>query len=152
MLDLIESTLHEAGIKTTRIDGKVPPAQRGARVDEFQNGDAQVFIGSIKACAEGITLTASSTVMFGEMDWTPAKMVQCEDRCHRIGQKNSVNIINLVIENSVDDYLTTVLHNKKIVLSALLNEGGEQEAEFIDFDMFDIFKYFGLSKAESQAA
>ena len=28
----------------------------------------------------------------------------------------------------------------------------EQEAELIDFDMFDIFKYFGLSKAESQAA
>lgn len=148
VLDLIESTLQQSGIKTTRIDGKVPPAQRGARVDEFQNGDAQVFIGSIKACAEGITLTASSTVMFGEMDWTPAKMVQCEDRCHRIGQKNSVNIVNLVIENSVDDYLTTVLHNKKIVLSTLLNEGDEQEAEFIDFDMFDIFKYFGLSKAE----
>lgn len=152
VLDLIESTLQEAGIKTTRIDGKVPSAQRGARVDAFQNGDAQVFIGSIKACAEGITLTASSTVMFGEMDWTPAKMVQCEDRCHRIGQKNSVNIVNLVIENSVDDYLTTVLHNKKIVLSTLLNEGEEQEAEFIDFDMFDIFKYFGLSKAEAQAA
>lgn len=152
VLDLIETTLNDSGLKTVRIDGRVPVAKRQELVDQFQNGDAQVFIGSIKACAEGITLTAASTVMFGEMDWTPAKMVQCEDRCHRIGQKNSVNIVNLVIENSVDDYLSTVLHNKRIVISTLLNEGSDQDEEFIDFDIFDIFKYFGLSKEESQAA
>ena len=147
VLDLVESTIHNAGLKTVRIDGKVPPASRQALVDEFQNGDAQVFIGSIRACAEGITLTASSTVMFGEMDWTPAKMTQCEDRCHRIGQKDSVNVVNLVIENSIDDFLTSILHNKRIVISKLLDEGDDQNAEYIDYDLFDLFNYFGLSKA-----
>ncbi|EJF68597.1 helicase domain-containing protein [Pseudomonas sp. Ag1] len=146
VLDLIESTLHKAGLKTVRIDGKVPTARRQELVDEFQNGDAQVFIGSIKACAEGITLTAASTVMFGEMDWTPAKMVQCEDRCHRIGQKDTVNVVNLVIENSIDDFLSSILHNKNIVISKLLDEGDDQEAEYISYDLFDLFKHFGLSK------
>lgn len=47
--------------------------------------------------------------------------------------------------------MATDLHNKKIVLSALLNEGEEQEGEFIDLEMLDFFKHFGLSKAESQA-
>ncbi|WP_252959100.1 DEAD/DEAH box helicase [Pseudomonas simiae] len=146
VLDLIESTLHKAGLKTVRIDGKVPTARRQELVDEFQNGDAQVFIGSIKACAEGITLTAASTVMFGEMDWTPAKMVQCEDRCHRIGQKDTVNVVNLVIENSIDDFLSSILHNKNIVISKLLDEGDDQDAEYISYDLFDLFKHFGLSK------
>ena len=81
------------------------------------------------------------------MDWTPAKMTQCEDRCHRIGQKDSVNVVNLVIGNSIDDFLTSILHNKRIVISKLLDEGDDQNAEYIDYDLFDLFNYFGLSKA-----
>lgn len=74
-------------------------------------------------------------------------MTQCEDRCHRIGQKDSVNVVNLVIENSIDDFLTSILHNKRIVISKLLDEGDDQNAEYIDYDLFDLFNYFGLSKA-----
>lgn len=157
VLDIVQDKLTAAGIKTVRVDGTMSQSARQESIDSFQNGDAQVFIGSIRACSEGITLTASSTVYFGEMDWTPAKMMQCEDRCHRIGQKNSVNVINVVVENTIDDYIASTLANKRVVIGKLLNEQTEQDEEYKEFDFDDFFKFFGMDadkieESENQAA
>ncbi|MBA1220053.1 DEAD/DEAH box helicase [Pseudomonas fulva] len=157
VLDIVQNKLAEAGIKAVRVDGSMSQKARQASIDGFQSGDAQVFIGSIRACSEGITLTASSTVYFGEMDWTPAKMMQCEDRCHRIGQKNSVSVINVVVENTIDDYIASTLANKRIVIGKLLDEESDQDGEYKEFSFYDFFKYFGkdaeiIGEEEIQAA
>lgn len=157
VLDIVQNKLTAAGITVVRVDGTMSQSARQESIDSFQNGDAQVFIGSIRACSEGITLTASSTVYFGEMDWTPAKMMQCEDRCHRIGQKNSVNVINVVVENTIDDYIASTLANKRVVIGKLLNEQTEQDEEYREFDFDDFFKFFGMDaekieESETQAA
>ena len=60
---------------------------------------------SITAASTGLTLTAADTVIFAELYWTPATMLQAEDRAHRVGQKNCVNIHYLIGKNTLDDFL-----------------------------------------------
>jgi SWI/SNF-related matrix-associated actin-dependent regulator 1 of chromatin subfamily A len=72
-------------------------------VDQFQHLDSiKLFVGNIKAAGVGLTLTASSHVVFAEFDWVPGNLRQAEDRCHRIGQHDSVNIQYLVFSQSLD--------------------------------------------------
>lgn len=94
---------------------------RQSAVDDFQNDDKiRYFIGSIQAAGVGITLTASSHVVFAELDWVPGNLSQAEDRAHRMGQLNSVLVQHLVMENSLDVYMAqTVIAKQEIIDTAL---------------------------------
>ena len=72
-------------------------------------------------------MTSSSTVVFAEMHWTPGVMVQAEDRAHRIGQTNPVNVYYLYGEMTLDTLIYPRLHLKSEVISNCLD--GE-EADF----------------------
>jgi hypothetical protein len=102
---------------------------RQESVDRFQNDPAcKYFIGSIRAAGVGITLTASSHVVFAELDWTPGMMSQAEDRCHRIGQRDSVLVQHLVLDQSLDANLATTLVAKQEVIDKALDEATEIKA------------------------
>lgn len=73
---------------------------------------ARVALLSLKAAYCGITLTAAHTVVFAELYWTPGICIQAEDRVHRIGQSNSVNVQYLVGRGTVDEILWRMLCKK----------------------------------------
>ena len=96
---------------------------RQAAVDKFQNDpNCRVFVGSIRAAGVGITLTAASTVLFAETDWTPALVCQAEDRCHRHGQMDSVLIQHLALESSLDAKMIKTIMEKQLVIDAALDD------------------------------
>src|SRR5690606_25464179 len=71
------------------VTGRDTTESKQANIDAFQNNpDVKLIICNIRAAGVGITLTASSRVAFVEYPLTYADCVQCEDRAHRIGQKN----------------------------------------------------------------
>ena len=85
-----------------RIDGSVSCQDRAVRVSKFQScSKIRVAILSMTAAGVGLTLTAASCVMFAELHWTPGVLAQAEDRCHRIGQRNAVNVLYLVCEGKL---------------------------------------------------
>ncbi|KAI7838398.1 hypothetical protein COHA_007802 [Chlorella ohadii] len=127
LLDAIEHTCNRhKGCQHIRIDGSTPPSQRQSLVNKFQeNSDVRVAILSIKAAGTGLTLTAASTVVFAEMTWTPGEIIQAEDRAHRIGQANSVNVIFLHAKGSSDDLIWTSLEKKLDTVGEAIDGEGQ---------------------------
>lgn len=104
------------------LTGDDSQTKRQQAVDRFQNGTAQVFVGSIQAAGVGLTLVAASTMIFAELDWVPGNMSQAEDRCHRIGQHDSVLVYHVVIDGSVDSRLAGTLIAKQEVIDRAMDK------------------------------
>ncbi len=98
---------------------------RDAAVSAFQEPDGaggisnQLIVCSIELAGHGLTLTRSSNVAFLELDWTPAKLEQAEDRCHRIGQQDAVNAAYLLAAGTIDETIATLLERKRAVIGAI---------------------------------
>ena len=106
-----------------RITGHTTPLARTEAVRRFQEDPAcKLFVGSIQAAGVGITLTASDHVIFAELDWVPANMLQAESRPHRIGQKNGVLIQYLVVNGSLDARIVYALVDKIKVIERTLGK------------------------------
>lgn len=105
------------------ITGDTKLEDRQVAVDRFQNGEVQFFIGNMQAAGVGLTLTRSSHVVFAELDWVPGNVSQAEDRCHRIGQKNSVLCQHLVVEDSLDAIMADKIITKQNIIDQALDAG-----------------------------
>lgn len=128
IVDALTAGLSDLGVVS--ITGATPTDARQGIVDEFQNNpDTRVFIGNIQAAGVGLTLTAASTVIFTELDWTPAAMAQAEDRAHRIGQKSAVLVQYLVLEGSIDHNMLRTLENKQSVIDEAINDSTDIDPE-----------------------
>lgn len=104
-------------------DGRMSEGARQAAVDRFQADPAcHVFIGQITAAGVGLTLTAASHVVFAELDWVPANVTQAEDRAHRIGQTETVNIYHLVADDSLDARIAYAIVAKQKVSDRILGD------------------------------
>jgi len=111
-----------ASLRPVQIHGGVTLEDRQKAVDTFQQDNrCRLFIGQLQAAGVGITLTASSHVVFAELDWVPGNLSQCEDRAHRIGQRDSVLVQHLVLEGSLDAHMARILVDKQKVLDGALD-------------------------------
>jgi SWI/SNF-related matrix-associated actin-dependent regulator 1 of chromatin subfamily A len=98
------------------LKGATSKARRQEAVDDFQRDPSRrVFIGSIQAAGVGLTLTAASLVIFAELDYVPANIVQAADRAHRIGQTQTVEVQYLILEGSMDIDMLQILDRKSSV-------------------------------------
>lgn len=123
--DIVDK-LCEVFPQAVRVTGRDSAASKQAAVDSFQNNDAtRLIICSIKAAGVGLTLTASSNVAFLELPWTYADCCQCEDRAHRIGQKDNVTCYYLLGRETIDSTLYGIIHQKKSIANEIMNTDDE---------------------------
>ena len=126
-MDDIYSKFKKIAVK---IDGSTKASDRQKAVDDFQNNpDIKLFVGQIIAAGVGITLTAASTLAFVEYSPVPAHHAQAEDRIHRKGQTESVSIVYLTADGTVETKIAQTLVSKSKVISRLVD--GEKQ-EFFD--------------------
>jgi SWI/SNF-related matrix-associated actin-dependent regulator 1 of chromatin subfamily A len=111
------------------ISGGMDAKEKQNQVDKFQNDEScRIIVCSLKAANTGITLTAASNVAFLEVGWTPAEHDQAEDRCHRIGQTDSVTAWYLIAQGTIDERIVELIESKRTVTSAIM-DGGENPAQ-----------------------
>jgi SWI/SNF-related matrix-associated actin-dependent regulator 1 of chromatin subfamily A len=132
VLDALEAGCKKLGVTYGRIDGAVSQEQRTRLVDEFQAGKRNIMLLSTKAAGVGITLTRASNVLVVERMWEPSTECQSEDRCHRIGQDQSVTIRYLTVDDTIDVDMAELIESKRVVLAAVLD--GTAPAD-IDLDI-----------------
>ena len=102
MARLTESVMAKQVDRVEVIDGSVKGSTRGEIINDFQEGKIDILIMTIAAGGVGITLTRANKVVFLDRSWSPAVNMQAEDRLHRIGQENAVQVIDLIAEDTVD--------------------------------------------------
>jgi len=113
---------HLLGKKTPyiRIDGRTPTSERQNLCTKFQSEDeVRIALLSITAASTGLTLTKASTVIFAEIFFNPGVLVQAEDRAHRIGQVDSVNVHYLLAKGTTDDKIWPIILRKLNILESV---------------------------------
>lgn len=98
--------------------------------ERFQNGQIGVLVASITAAGIGITLTRSCEALMVETDWTPANVVQAEDRQARISQKRKVRISTLIALGTLDETIQRAQKEKAKILLPVL--GGDQKVNITE--------------------
>jgi SNF2 family DNA or RNA helicase len=95
-------------------------------------GEHQLIVCSLAVAGQGLTLTRASNVAFLELDWTPAKHDQAEDRCHRIGQQDAVNAWYLLAASTIDETIAKLLERKRAVIGAVTDGRPEEDEAVVD--------------------
>ena len=105
---------------------------RRAAIDAFQHpGGPPLIVCSMQAASQGITLTRASNVAFLELDWTPARHDQAEDRCHRIGQESAVTAWYLLAPDSIDEAMAGLLARKRGLIAAVTDGRASSEESML---------------------
>jgi len=121
--------------RAVTVTGRDSAINKQASVDAFQNNpDVNLIICSIKAAGVGLTLTASSTVAFIELPWTFCDCAQCEDRAHRIGQKDNVTCYYLLAKGTIDGVIYRLIQDKKNVANQIMNSDDNIPTDEVYFD------------------
>ena len=116
MLQLLTPELDAAGIVYEYLDGATRDRQK--RVDRFNRDDAvRLFLLSLKAGGTGLNLTAADTVIIYDPWWNPAVESQAADRTHRIGQTKPVNILKLVVKDTIEEKVQLLQEHKRRIFA-----------------------------------
>jgi SWI/SNF-related matrix-associated actin-dependent regulator 1 of chromatin subfamily A len=125
VLERFPGAVHILGADTT--------LRRQQAVDAFQREDGpQLIVCSMRAASQGLTLTRASNVAFLELDWTPARHDQAEDRLHRIGQESAVTAWYLLAPDTIDETMAELLERKRSLINAVTDGQVRDEERMVD--------------------
>ena len=127
----IEAALKKAygSDSTVSYFGDTSDDDRQKAIQSFQFGDARFFVANPQTAGYGLTLTAATNVIYYANDFNLETRVQSEDRCHRIGQKNTVTYVDLVSKGTVDEHIVRSLRAKIDLSAKTLGEEARQWLE-----------------------
>ncbi|WP_379130755.1 SNF2 helicase associated domain-containing protein [Paenibacillus sp. sgz500958] len=138
MLELIGQELTLQDIPYFYLDGQTPAPKRVELCNQFNAGERDLFLISLKAGGTGLNLTGADTVILYDLWWNPAVEQQAADRAHRIGQKNVVQVIRLVTRGTVEDKMFELQQKKINLIDEVIQPGQEALSSLTEQDIREI--------------
>lgn len=123
VMDILEEGLAEFGVVSIR--GGVDARDRDGIVQQFQKGDARVFVAQIQAAGEAITLTAAAQAFFVEVSFIPKDMDQAVKRIFRRGQTRPCLCRVAALAGSIDEALMRIVTRKVETIRTIMDDKEE---------------------------
>lgn len=123
---LIDEVLEKMKLKYLYISGDTEKTRRATMQEEFNTDDKIDLMIGTDAMSTGLNFASAGYVINYDDFWSPSIMEQREDRAHRIGQKFTVNVINFITKDTVEERIRDVLYNKAKVSSQVLGDMTEE--------------------------
>jgi superfamily II DNA or RNA helicase len=120
-LGKVRDRLDRDGVPYCYLDGKT--RNRAAVLKQFKEGDAPVFLISLKAGGFGLNLAEADYCFLLDPWWNPATETQAVDRAHRIGQTRNVMVYRLVARDTIEEKVMALKARKAELFSSVLDEG-----------------------------
>lgn len=142
-LKIISERLKKSDIEHFYLDGKTKADERLRLVENFNNGDKQVFLISLKAGGTGLNLTSADIVIHFDPWWNSAVEDQATDRAHRIGQKNVVEVIKLIAKGTIEEKILKLQETKREIVESVMNgnlNDGNVIRNLSESDLMELFK------------
>ncbi|XP_028548522.1 DNA annealing helicase and endonuclease ZRANB3 isoform X3 [Dendrobium catenatum] len=122
VLDGVQDFLCEKGIQFVRIDGRTLPKDRHTAVESFRlSSEVKIAIIGITAGGVGLDFSSAQNVVFLELPKSASEMLQAEDRAHRRGQTNAVNIYIFCAKGTSDESHWMNLNKSLFRVSSMMN-------------------------------
>ena len=124
-----------------KIHGRMTIENRNKSVERFKFGDSKILFATPQAAKEGLTLTVANNVIFYDRGFNLDDYLQAQDRIHRISQKKTCNIYNLMVKDSIDIWVDKLLQAKQN--AAFLAQGDFKLAKYqsvMDYSYGDLIK------------
>jgi SNF2 family DNA or RNA helicase len=125
--DYLRDRLSKYGAVT--VHGKMAIDRRNSNIERFkQSADCRILVATPGAAKEGLTLTVANHAIFYDRSFSLDDYLQAQDRIHRISQERSCFIYNLIMKDSVDEWVDVLLGAKH--LAAQLTQGDISRAHY----------------------
>ena len=138
-LGLVRDLLEREGVSYLYLDGKTPARQRQRLVDDFQAGQGEVFLISLKAGGKGLNLTGADYVVHLDPWWNPAVEDQATDRAHRIGQTKPVTVYRLVAQETIEEQILKLHASKRDLVAGIL-DGTDQAGKLTTDELIGLIQ------------
>ncbi|MED4207509.1 SNF2 helicase associated domain-containing protein [Neobacillus mesonae] len=138
MLDLIGRALTRKGRPYFYLDGQTPSGERVAICERFNRGERDLFLISLKAGGTGLNLMSADTVILYDTWWNPAVEEQAADRAHRMGQKNTVQVIKLVARGTIEEKMNELQDKKRHLVEEIIDSDEKVMGTLTEDDIREI--------------
>ncbi|PRZ42840.1 SWIM zinc finger protein [Antricoccus suffuscus] len=136
-LGRIKQKLDAAGVPYCYLDGST--RNRAAVISSFKDGDAPVFLISLKAGGFGLNLTEADYCFVMDPWWNPATETQAIDRAHRIGQDKTVMVYRYVAADTIEEKVMALKGRKAKLFDSVMGGDGMQDAALSAADIRSLF-------------